>query len=115
MAVTTSRRDRVGMQVEFSSVRVRLAQVVWFLCALAAIILAVGALTYALEANEANNAVEFARDAAAWLDLGVFDMDNGVKTFSGENADIKNSLVNWGLAAVVWLVIGRVADRVLRP
>ncbi len=102
-------------QIEFSSVRVRLAQLVWFLCALAAIVLAVGALTFALKANEANGAVEFVRDAAGWLDLGVFDMENGVKTFTGENAEIKNSLVNWGLAAVVWLVIGRVADRVLRP
>lgn len=105
----------MGKRIGFSSVRVRLAQLVWFLCAVAAIVLAIGVLTHALKANEANGAVEFFRDASGWLDLGVFDIDNGVKTFVGENAAIKNALVNWGLAAVVWLVIGRIADRLLRP
>jgi hypothetical protein len=27
----------------------------------------------------------------------------------------KNALVNWGLAAVVWLIIGRIVERIIRP
>ena len=102
-------------ELDASAVRVRVAQVIWALCALAALLLALGALTFALKANADNGAVTFIRDAAGWLDLGVFDMHNGVKEFSGDSADTKNALFNWGLAAVVWLIIGRVLDRVIRP
>ncbi|WP_239459818.1 hypothetical protein [Nocardioides daejeonensis] len=102
-------------QMELGTVRVRLAQLVWALCALAAMVLALGALTYALKANSDNGAVTFIRDAAGVLDLGVFNLHNGVKEFSGEAADTKNALFNWGLAAIVWLIIGRIADRLLRP
>jgi len=105
----------VRKQLETGTVRVRLAQLVWAVCALAALLLALGALTYALKANSENDAVTFIRDAAGWLDLGIFDIENGVKEFSGESAETKNALFNWGLAAVVWLVVGRVADRIIRP
>ena len=102
-------------ELDVSTVRIRVAQLVWALCAIAAVLLALGALTFALKANAGNTAVEFVRDAADFLDLGVFDMHNGVKEFSGDSADVKNALFNWGLAAVVWLVIGRIADRLIRP
>ena len=49
------------------------------------------------------------------MDLGVFYRDDGVKEFTGENAATKNALFNWGLAAVVWLVVGRILDRIIRP
>lgn len=102
-------------ELNASAVRVRVAQVIWALCALAALLLALGALTYALKANADNSAVSFIRDAADWLDLGIFDMHNGVKEFSGDSADTKDALFNWGLAAVLWLIIGRVLDRIIRP
>ena len=31
--------------------------------------------------------------------------------FAGENAETKNALFNWGLGAVVWLVVGRILER----
>jgi hypothetical protein len=95
--------------------RVRLAQVLWVLCVLAALILATGALTYALDANPENSLVQFVRDAADAVDLGVFSLENGVKEFVGKNSDTKNALFNWGIAAVVWLVIGRILDKLVRP
>lgn len=98
-----------------AQVRTRVAQVVWLVCALAAVILALGALTYALKTNADNGLVQAVRDGAAFLDFGLFSMDNGVKEFTGDNADIKNSLFNWGLAAVVWLILGRVLERIIRP
>lgn len=95
--------------------RAVLAQVIWLLFVVAAIFLAVGALLVALDANADNNLVQFVLDGADAVDLGVFSVDNGIMKFTGENADTKNALFNWGLGAVVWLVVGRILDRVIRP
>ncbi len=101
--------DAVGV------VRARLAQVVWLLCVLAALVLAVGALLVALKANRDNDLVSWVLSAADRVDLGVFSRDAGIKDFTGENAGVKNALFNWGLGAIVWLVVGRILDRLIRP
>jgi hypothetical protein len=98
-----------------NAVRTRIAQVVWLVCVLCALVLALGALLVALKANTDNALVVFVKDAADTVDLGVFDRSDGVMKFEGENAATKNALVNWGLGAVAWLVIGRVLDRIIRP
>jgi hypothetical protein len=95
--------------------RVVLAQVIWLLFVVAAIFLAVGALLVALDANEDNGLVQFVLDGADAVDLGVFSVDNGIMKFTGENAETKNALFNWGVGAVVWLVAGRILERVVRP
>ena len=92
-----------------------LAQVVWLLFVVAALFLAVGALLVALDANEDNGLVQLVLDGADAVDLGVFSVDNGIMKFTGENAETKNALFNWGIGAVVWLVVGRILDRVIRP
>ena len=96
-------------------VRVLLAQVVWLLFLVAALFLAVGALLIALDANPENDLVKFVLAGADRVDLGIFSKDNGIKEFSGANAETKNALFNWGLGAVVWLVVGRILDRLIRP
>ncbi|WP_235530240.1 MULTISPECIES: hypothetical protein [unclassified Nocardioides] len=106
---------KAPIEISLGSVRTRVAQVVWLLCAVFALILALGALTYALKANADNGLVEFVRDWAGRLDLGIFSLENGIKEFTGKNAEIKNALFNWGIGAVVWLVIGKVLDKVIRP
>jgi hypothetical protein len=95
--------------------RALLAQVIWLLFVVAALFLAVGALLVALDANGDNKLVEFVLDGADAVDLGVFSVDNGIMKFTGENADTKNALFNWGVGAVVWLVVGRILDRIVRP
>lgn len=95
--------------------RAWLAQVIWLLFVVAALFLAVGALLVALDANVDNNLVRFVLDGADAVDLGVFSVDNGIMKFTDENAETKNALFNWGLGAVVWLVVGRILDRVVRP
>jgi len=94
-----------------------LAQVVWLVCAIAALFLAVGALLIALgdSVNRSNDLVQFVLDTADKLDLGVFDLDDGVFSFHGKNAETKDALLNWGLAAVSWLIAGRILDRIIRP
>ena len=97
------------------AVRLRLAQVLWLAAVVCALFLAVGALLVALDANPDNALVKLVLDAADALDLGVFDPDKGVFTFKGADADTKNALVNWGLAAVAYLVVGRIVERIVRP
>ncbi|WP_307854074.1 hypothetical protein [Nocardioides palaemonis] len=92
-----------------------LAQLIWLVAALCALILAVGALLVALDANRSNELVHFLLRAADTVDLGVFSRSDGVKQFRGEGADVKNALFNWGLGAVAWLVAGRVLDRIVKP
>ena len=95
--------------------RTMLGQLVWFACLLAATALLLGALLVVLEANTRNALVEAVLRAADWADLGVFSRTAGVKQFTGDGAVVKNALTNWGLGAVAWLVVGRVARRVLTP
>lgn len=104
-----------GLHLGMDDVRTRLAQVVWAVCVIFALFLAVGALTYALSANPDNGLVDFVRSWADRVDLGVFSLENGIKEFVGKNSDVKNALFNWGLGAVFWLVLGRILDRLIRP
>lgn len=96
-------------------VRAIVAQVVWVIAVLAALFLALGALLIAVKANEANALVKFVLRIADGVDLGLFDRTNGIKQFHGTDAAIKDALFNWGIGALVWLVVGRVLDRAIRP
>ena len=91
------------------------AEIVWFACLLAATALLLGAVLVVLEANTRNALVEAVLRAADWADLGVFSRTAGVKQFTGDGAVVKNAITNWGLGAVAWLVVGRVARRILTP
>jgi hypothetical protein len=88
---------------------------VWVACLLAALALVVGVLLVVLEANTRNALVQTVLRAADWADLGVFSRTAGVKQFRGGGAAVKNAIVNWGLGALAWLVVGRVARRILSP
>ncbi|GAA3679711.1 hypothetical protein GCM10022237_43670 [Nocardioides ginsengisoli] len=96
-------------------VRENLARAVWIVCMTLALVLAIAAFTYALEANSGNGLVKLARDLANVFDLGVFDLDNPVKAFKDPNGAVKTALFNYGLGAVVYLVLGRILERIIRP
>src|SRR6478609_70584 len=96
-------------------VRTLLGGIVWFACLLAATALLLGAVLVVLDANTRNALVAAVLRAADWADLGVFSRTAGIKQFTGDGATVKNAITNWGLAAVAWLVVGRVALRVLTP
>src|SRR5215218_5824373 len=116
--VEGTRVDRAAQaKAATNLVRTRIAQLVWVVCVLAALILAVGALCIALKANADNSLVKFCIDTADKLDLGVFSRTDGVAHWKGHShsAVTKNAVVNWGLAAVVWLIAGRVVERIIRP
>lgn len=118
-SVDQTRTDRTAAaKAAANRVRARIAQIVWLVCVLAALILAAGALCVALKANPANGLVKFILDTADKLDLGFFSRGkDGVFHWKGQThaALTKNAVVNWGLAAVVWLVGGKILEKIIRP
>jgi hypothetical protein len=98
-----------------NAVRSRIASLVWLLAVICALFLAIGALLVALKANRHNSVVSFMLGGADKLDLGVFSRKDGIFTFHGKDAAIKDALVNWGIGAIVYLVVGKFVDRVIRP
>jgi hypothetical protein len=117
--VEKTRTDRTAqVKAVADQVRSRIAQVVWLLGVLAALILAAGALCVALKANDDNGLVKFVLDTADKLDFGVFSTGkDGVFHWKGNTdaSHTKNAVVNWGLAAVVWLVAAKIVERIVRP
>ncbi|REF35277.1 hypothetical protein [Thermasporomyces composti] len=75
---------------------------------LAALVLALGAVLTALGANERNEIVSGVLSLGAQF-VGPF---SDVFTFDDE---VRQVLVNWGIAAGVYLVAGRVLERLIRP
>lgn len=109
------RKQKPEVSGKVARARTRVGQLVWLVFVVCALFLAVGALLVALDANEKNALVEFVINGANAVDLGIFSRRNGIKEFTGGNADVKNALVNWGLGAVAYLVVGRILDRIIRP
>jgi hypothetical protein len=97
------------------SIRTRVSQALWLVAVVCALFLAVGALLIALDANPDNALVKLVHDVADALDLQIFSLDNGIFTFKGSDAETKSALANWGLAAIAYLVVGRVLERIVRP
>jgi hypothetical protein len=112
-----SRRSIKGGSTTVSQVRTRVAQVVWLFFVVAAVFLAVGALCIALDFQKDNPLVEFFLAGADFFDLDIFSRQKGegIKSFGGANADVKNALFNWGIAAIVYLIVGRIVVRIIQP
>jgi hypothetical protein len=110
------KRRNAGAAVKAGTdaVRARIASLIWLVAVICALFLAVGALLVALKANQDNSIVQIVLDGAEKLD-GPFSRSNGIFTFKGHDAATKAALVNWGIAAVIYLIIGRILDRLIRP
>jgi hypothetical protein len=103
MLTTTSRANRhAGAAVARASI----ARAVMLIASAVALVLVVGILLVVLEANRSNELVQFVRDAASTL-AGPFD---GLFTLDSNKAE---KAVNWGLAAVVWVALGRLISGLL--
>lgn len=92
-------------------IRSKVATLVWIVALLCAVALALAAVLVALEANPANGIVSFFNDLAHKVDGPFADMF----TFSGKDAAKKEILVNWGIGAAAYLVVGRILERIIRP
>lgn len=105
---------------QIAAVRAKLALAVRVVFLVFAVVLALGALLVAFRDNvsDTNGLVRFIKGFADAID-GPFSRQNGVFHFQGKGAHdaasavTKNALVNWGIAAVIYLVIGRVLGRLI--
>lgn len=106
-----------GQKVKAGSdaIRNRIATVVWLIAVVCALFLAIGALLTAMNAANENNAiVSFVTETAEKLAGPLGDLFK----FDGKDQDAnltKSVLVNWGIAAVIYLVVGKILDRAIRP
>ena len=98
------------------ALRSKLARGVRLLFGVLATILALGAVLVVLRSNinEQNSIVEFITNVADAIS-GPFSRNDGIFDFSGKNADAKNALLNWGIAAIVYLLIGRLLANAIAP
>jgi len=95
-----------------------IATAIWVLSVLAAVILAAGALVIALDFNPKNGVVDWLTSTADNLNfLGVMKKftPDGKSEAAKHSALVKTVLVNWGICAVVYLVVGKILDRIIRP
>ena len=100
------------------AIRTWVASLLWLLAVLAAIVLAVGAFIYAIEANMQNELVRNVLQIANAIDgpfSRIFEFTNDTKGPGEPHDKVQEHLVNWGLAAVAYLIAGRILDRVIRP
>ncbi len=86
--------------------RASIARAVIMLTSAVALVLVVAIVLVVLEANRSNDLVQLVRDAAGIL-AGPFD---GLFTLDSNKAE---KAVNWGIAAVVWVALGRLVARLL--
>jgi hypothetical protein len=84
-----------------------LGRVIDIAVAVVAVSIALGVLLVVLEANPSNDIVKLIHDAAAWL-VGPF------KDFFTIDDPKLEIAVNWGLAVVVYVVVGRLVAGLLR-
>ena len=116
--VSTDESD--NRQQKFSAaqyaVRSQAARAVRIIFGVLAAILALGAVLVVLHSsiNPDNPIVKFVVDTADAIS-GPFSRDNGIFHFTGKNSAEKNALLNWGIAAVVYLLIGRVLANLIAP
>jgi ribose/xylose/arabinose/galactoside ABC-type transport system permease subunit len=95
-------------RVAASRGRLQLARIISLIASLVALVLIAGIVLVLLKANPSNDIVKAVEDAARWL-AGPFD---GMFSFSKHRTEVA---VNWGIAAVVWFVVGRVIARIVAP
>jgi hypothetical protein len=101
--MSTYRERRYGYGLP---ARAALARVVTLVAAIVAGIVVIGILLVVLGANQSNELVKAVMDAARWL-AGPF---RDLFSLNGHKATIA---VNWGIAAAVYLVVGRLIARLL--
>ena len=86
--------------------RAALARLITGAAAVAALIIALAIVLHVLRAKTSNGIVSAIHDAGSWLSSwshGIFAIHNGDWRM----------VVNWGIAAVVYLVVARLIARVL--
>lgn len=91
-----------------ASARARVARAILTVARVVALLIVVGILLVVLEANPANELVSLLLDVAETL-VGPFE-----RLFTLDDRKVEVG-VNWGVATVAYLVIGRILARLVGP
>jgi hypothetical protein len=97
---------RANRYAAAANARATIARLIILVATAAALVLVLGILLVVLEANASNDIVSAVRDAASFL-AGPFD---GLFTPDDHKLEVA---INWGIAALVWYVLGRAIARLL--
>jgi hypothetical protein len=103
-------------RAEKDQIRETMAKILRVVFLVFSVVLALGAFLVAARDNVSpdNELVKFVLKFADAID-GPFSRTNGIFEFHGKNAATKDAVVNWGIAAIVYLAIGRYLQRLLAP
>jgi ABC-type glucose/galactose transport system permease subunit len=103
-------------RAEKDQIRETMARILRLVFLVCSVVLALGAFLVAARDNVSsdNALVKFVLDFADAID-GPFSRRGGIFEFHGQNAATKDAVVNWGIAAIVYLAIGRYLQRLLAP
>ena len=107
MAATGSMRSS-SRRVAVSRGRLQLARIINLIASAVALVLIAGIALVLLKASPSNEVVKAVEDAARWL-AGPFD---GMFSFAKHRTEVA---VTWGIAAVVWFLLGRLIARIVAP
>lgn len=97
------------------AVRAVLSTLVWALAVACALIFTATALVIAFRADPSQAVVRSLLRSADVLGFDVFSPYAGIAQFEGEWGRVKTGMANCGLGALVFLLVGGVASRILRP
>jgi hypothetical protein len=99
-----------------NAIRAKVARAVRIVFGVLAAILALGVVLVVLRDNiNPDNVIVKAIIDIADAISGPFSLQDGIFDFKGKNAVAKNALLNWGIAAVVYLLIGRFLANAIAP
>jgi hypothetical protein len=84
-----------------------LSRLVWLIAGLVGLVIVVGIALVVLKANPSNSVVSTVHDVARFL-VGPFD---GIFKPSDHKLAVA---INWGIAAIVYVIVGRFIARLLR-
>ena len=110
-----SKRADTTQRVDADRIRTILARVIWLVFVLCALALAVAALLFAVKANDKNALVDLVYNVADGVDLGFFDLSNPIKEFDDDNSKVKTALFNYGIGAILYLIVGRIVEKLIHP
>lgn len=82
------------------------SRVVRIVASVAGCCLIAAAVLIAVKANPGNDLVSLVRHLAEFFDLGFFSLSNPIKQFNGSHGQALTALLNYGIGAVVWFVVG---------
>ena len=107
---------RVRPNASQAAVRTQAARAVRIAFTVLAAILALGTILVVLRSNitEQNTIVRLITEVADAVS-GPFSLNDGIFVFTGEDATARNALTNWGIAAIVYLIIGRGLSSAIAP